>query len=269
MSNTHWFRHDIDAADGRRFTMLRLKGGYEAHGIYWALMKYLYKSSNCYPFATTDDKQVLAASLHIDVSKLETFIQQCIECELLQILDEKLFSEVVKTELGEQKTLRKKRTNSGRLGGLAKASKRLALAKQNVAQTDSTDRQYNTIQTDSTVISNNSSKNKSKKIQIGDPPTPENDLIPKPLQELFKSQGKDWQVKNVWLTEAECERLQKRWGTENLCKGMDSFSKWSLNTNINLKTKLAGWESFRHLRDHASALNNLLKRMEEKGELST
>jgi hypothetical protein len=139
MSDAQWFRHDLDAADGRRFTMLRLKGGYEAHGIYWALMKYLYKSSNCYPFATADDKQVLASCLHLDVLTLEKHIKYFIECNLLEINDENLVSEIVKDELFEQNNLRKKRIKAGSKGGKQKASNAIAKLKQNVAQTIQTD----------------------------------------------------------------------------------------------------------------------------------
>lgn len=155
MSNPHWFRHDLDAADGRRFTMLRLKGGYEAHGVYWAFMKYLYKSGNCYPFATADDKQVLASCLHLEVTELETYIQYFIECDLIEIYEGNLSSETVERELFDQKNLRKKRIKAGSKGGKQKASNAIAKLKQNVAQTIQTDNtEHNkTIQTNKSALS--------------------------------------------------------------------------------------------------------------------
>lgn len=126
-----WFRHDLNTADGRKFTMLRLKAGYEGHGIYWALVPHLYRASNCYPFATDMDKQLLASCLHLEVSKLIEFIDTCISCEnLLEIVDGCLRSERIEQELDTRQGISKLRAKSGSKGGKQKASKLVANAKQ-------------------------------------------------------------------------------------------------------------------------------------------
>lgn len=144
---TEWFRHDVGTESGRKFRMLRMKGGYEAHGIYWAVASELYKSSNCYPFATAEEKKVLAESVHLDVEKLENFIQQCVECEnLLKIVDGKLLSPRIEEELASQRRLTKKRRIAGSKGGKISSSKRQARLEQNSSKGQPITIQDNTIQ---------------------------------------------------------------------------------------------------------------------------
>jgi len=101
---------------------------------------------------------------------------------------------------------------------------------------------------------------------IGHPPNPDNDNLPQCLIDIFKSENKLEQFKNIWITDAQCQRLLTTWGEKALELGMRALSQWSINHDINPKTKLAGWESYRLKRDHASALDNLLKRMEARSE---
>lgn len=124
-----WIRHNLDTARGVRFVMLRLAGGYEAHGIYWALIEYLYKYKNQYPISDSKQKEALASLLHISADKLQTFIEQGIECKLLEIRDGFLSCERVGEEIEKREGISRKRAKSGRRGGDISASKRQANAK--------------------------------------------------------------------------------------------------------------------------------------------
>lgn len=137
---TLWFRHDLDTAEGRKFTMLRLEGGYEAHGIYWRLIPHLYKSSNRYPFATIPQKRVLADRLNLELAALEKFVALCIECEnLLKIEDGYLCSDKVAEEIENRQKISKKNAESGSKGGQANATKALKRNQASTVQTDSTE----------------------------------------------------------------------------------------------------------------------------------
>lgn len=131
--DNHWFKHEYDADEGRKLVMLRRKGSYEAVGLYWTIYPKIHKASNRYPFATDDAREVLADSLRIDKSVLDKFINLAIECELFQINGDFLTSQKVAEQLEEQQTKSKSAAESGRLGGLAKASKTLANGKRIVA----------------------------------------------------------------------------------------------------------------------------------------
>lgn len=132
--------------------MLRIAAGYEAHGIYWALIPHIYKYENRYPLANAKQKEALASLLHIDVSLLESTIQHCIECEnLLEMVDGYLTCDRVREELERHEDLSEKRVFAGRLGGQASAKQRASkgslLRKQN--QLRDVTRRNETIRNDS------------------------------------------------------------------------------------------------------------------------
>lgn len=256
MADLMWIRHNLDAADGRRFTLLRLKAGYEAHGFYWAMLKPLYKSSNCYPFATAEDKQILASALHVDVVTCERLIDAIIECNLLQMVDGCLVSERISEELEDSKELTKKRKKAGSLGGQASAKQRHS---KRVAKS-TTDRQtVQTVQTDSTDRHNNNGV-VSEKVLIGNAPNSPKDKLPKELQDFFISRGKVECFHNVFLSEEEYKTRTDKHGIEAVEAAIKEMSDWSISLDISTKTNVPGWKSYRQKRDHAKTLDNLIKR---------
>ena len=103
-------------------------------------MKPLYKADNKYPFATEEDKKVLADNLKIDVETFSRLITACIECKLLEEKGGVLSAPRVAEELASQGKLAKKRRKAGKIGGKQSASKRQASA-----STESSKINYNTI----------------------------------------------------------------------------------------------------------------------------
>jgi hypothetical protein len=127
----YWFKHEYNANLSRRMVLLRLKwGSYEAVGLYWAVIEIIYASSNCYPFALAEDKQVLSKCLDVDLELLERFFACCFACDLLEIRDGNLWSRKVSEELGYEQELSKKRAISGRKGGKQTQTKCKANANQ-------------------------------------------------------------------------------------------------------------------------------------------
>lgn len=187
--------------------MLRIAAGYEAHGIYWALIPHIYKYENRYPLANAKQKEVLASLLHIDVVLLESTIQHCIECEnLLEIVDGYLTCDRVKEELEHREDLSEKRVFAGRLGGRASAKQRSSkaslLRKQNQPQDNTI--HNNTIHKDS---------NKRRALTSADfvfPSTLDNQKSKDLLDAFIRHRS---EIKKP-VTRAQIEQVLKRYATK-------------------------------------------------------
>lgn len=257
-----WFRHNIDAAQGRRFVMLHQAGGYKAHGIFWALVPYLYKYENKYPLANAKQKEALAYTLRISVEELDQFIQWCIECEnLLTLSDGVLSCDRIADEFAYRSELSEKRRKAGTKGGQAnakqKGSKRFDTSKQNQAQD-------NTIQ-DNTIQNNTKKKKGESKLSlvpIASPPSKENPQLPDELQSWFREQGYEEAAPNVWLEPGTLEKIRKipNFGPY-VDEALELLYRWSISHDISPKTNKPGWYTYRQKRDHRATLINQIKRI--------
>ena len=110
---SHYFPHDANAHENIAIIELRMHFGWEAYGIFWAILEILRTEDN---YQTAYNANILAYKLHIDNKKLDQILKKCIELDILQTDKKMLFC----NELSE----RMKRLESKSINARKAAEKR-------------------------------------------------------------------------------------------------------------------------------------------------
>lgn len=76
MAEMRYFSHDINALYDIKIGKMMTDYGFIGFGYYWAIVAEVYRNGGRYAFA---DLQILAKNTNIEVKKLKSFINQCIE----------------------------------------------------------------------------------------------------------------------------------------------------------------------------------------------
>ena len=131
-----YFSHKSNTHNNPKILELRIRHGMSGYGVYFYLLEKLVEGNNC-----SLDYQSLAYEIHVEVELLKSVIE---DFGLFTISEDgKSFSSIELKEQYEQKdSIRKKRAESGRAGGLAKAQNKkketVANAKETVANAKET-----------------------------------------------------------------------------------------------------------------------------------
>ena len=126
-----YFSHKSNTHNNPKILELRIRHGMSGYGVYFYLLEKLVEGNNC-----SLDYQSLAYEIHVEVELLKSVIE---DFGLFTISEDgKSFSSIELNEQYEQKdSIRKKRAEAGRAGGLAKAQNKkkeiVASAKDSVA----------------------------------------------------------------------------------------------------------------------------------------
>ena len=126
-----YFSHKSNTHNNPKILELRIRHGMSGYGVYFYLLEKLVEGNNC-----SLDYQSLAYEIHVEVELLKSVIE---DFGLFTISEDgKYFSSIELKEQYEQKdSIRKKRAEAGRAGGLAKAQNKkketVANAKETVA----------------------------------------------------------------------------------------------------------------------------------------
>ena len=83
-----YFPHDANAHENIAIIELRMHFGWEAYGIFWAILEILRTADN---YQTAYNANILAYKLHIDNKKLDQILKKCIELDILQTDKKMLF----------------------------------------------------------------------------------------------------------------------------------------------------------------------------------
>ena len=131
-----YFSHKSNTHNNPKILELRIRHGMSGYGVYFYLLEKLVEGNNC-----SLDYQSLAYEIHVEVELLKSVIE---DFGLFTISEDgKYFSSIELKEQYEQKdSIRKKRAEAGRAGGLAKAQNKkketVANAKETVANAKET-----------------------------------------------------------------------------------------------------------------------------------
>lgn len=133
MKDAYWFSHDSNARHDPKITRLRMRCGLEGVGAYWCCIEFLREQSNYE--AAVDDFDALCFEMQISQAILNVIV----ECGLLVISGDSIFSHSLKSRMIEWDSKRQKRREAGRKGGIAKAKSKQSSsnARANVEQTQS------------------------------------------------------------------------------------------------------------------------------------
>lgn len=88
---------------------------------------------------------------------------------------------------------------------------------------------------------------------LGFAPSKGTEPLPEPLQELFRSQGKEEAYPNVWILESDYDELCKAYGTLRVDAAAGALTAWSLSLGLSARG-VPHWVSYRQLRDHRKIL---------------
>lgn len=100
MKESFYFSHDYNARNDNKIKKLIAKLGYEAYGIYWALIEELYNNENRLDL----DYEVLSFSLRVDEDKLKTIIN---DFELFVVKENYFYSKSAEKRIAEREKKRK------------------------------------------------------------------------------------------------------------------------------------------------------------------
>ncbi len=116
----YYFPHDMGARNDGKIIALRMKYGWQGYGLFWALVETLRAEKNyIYP---TKDLPSLAYSLQADASMLEDIIRGYDLFEFKTIEEaEYFFSTRLCHSMEIYNSMKEKRIEAGRKGGLSKA----------------------------------------------------------------------------------------------------------------------------------------------------
>lgn len=115
-----YFSHDSNARFDTKILKLRAKFGLEGYGFYFCLLEIMRDNSN-YMFNCADI-ETIPLQLQIDCSKAKTMLDFCLSVGLfLQDKEKNIYSESFLKRMNKMNTLRAKRQEAGRKGGIAKA----------------------------------------------------------------------------------------------------------------------------------------------------
>ena len=83
-----YFPHDSNAHEDMRIIELRMAHGWEAYGLFWALLEIMRIADD---YSISDNIEPLAYKLQIKPVKLQTIINKCLEVNLLTKVDNMLY----------------------------------------------------------------------------------------------------------------------------------------------------------------------------------
>ena len=124
-----YFDHDTDASFDSKISALRFFHGGAAVDAYWCLVECIYKDEK--PFEVDDfNAASLAMKLNASLADVQKWIDGIVEVGLLRQGDGGLTSDRIEKNIRSYHERSKRAKENGAKGGKAKASKRLAKAKQ-------------------------------------------------------------------------------------------------------------------------------------------
>jgi hypothetical protein len=136
MKSEVWFKHDKNARRDPKIQALRAKHGAEGYGIYFMLIEVMAEQADY----KLQKFPLMVAGLSVDLGIKEELLEKILhfivnECELFEQNDTHIWSESLVRRMSAYDDTRKKRAESGRIGGStrvaqANPSKCLANAKQ-------------------------------------------------------------------------------------------------------------------------------------------
>ena len=121
--NTYFFSHDLNSHQDEKIIDLRIDHGMEGYGVYWLLVELLAGSSD-YRMDLAPKRIAFAHS--VDPSVVSDVISNY---GLFEVDGEKFFSKSLITRMSRLDTIKEKRAEAGRMGGIAKAKASKPLAK--------------------------------------------------------------------------------------------------------------------------------------------
>lgn len=166
MKDEIWFKHDKNARRDPKIQALRAKLGPEGYGIYFMLIEVMAEQAGY----RLEKFPLMVAGLSIELGVKEELLEKVLgfiitECELFRQDDTHIWSESLLRRMSAYDETRKKRADSGRIGGFARhsSSKPLANAKQMLSKPLAVPQQ---------IIAEESRVDKSREERGGgDPPT--------------------------------------------------------------------------------------------------
>ena len=124
MKDAYYFSHDANARNDLKMVKLRRISGLEGIGLYWCIIEILRESENYQiPESTIDD---ICYDLYTDRKVFESII----ECELLTIEDEMIFSNSLNDRMQLMDEKRQRRKKAGEIGAKVKAERKQKEAMQ-------------------------------------------------------------------------------------------------------------------------------------------
>jgi len=125
--DAYYFSHDANAHTDPKILKLRMALGWEGYGLYWAIIENLRNQENyC---ICESEFMFLTLSLAIDEAKLKQMLSKCLEVNLLEISEGKVFSPSLLRRMERADEIRNKRKIAGAKGGKAKANAKATLKK--------------------------------------------------------------------------------------------------------------------------------------------
>ena len=114
--NASWFYHDTDMRNDIKVKALRRKFGLEGYAVYNCLLEML-SAADCFqiPFMEPD-KELIAADLDIDSSRLSEIVQYCVKVELLTIANGVLTCDALRRRFGRLIAIKERLAAAGRAG---------------------------------------------------------------------------------------------------------------------------------------------------------
>jgi|TARA_Y100001937_G_scaffold23697_1_gene33775 hypothetical protein len=82
-----YFPHDCNAHEDMRIIELRMDYGWEAYGVFWAILEVMRLADN---YTIPNNAKTLAFKFHLEHTKLQSIIDRCLELKLLTEVDNML-----------------------------------------------------------------------------------------------------------------------------------------------------------------------------------
>lgn len=121
MKADRFYSVPYDARNNTKMLMLRnLQGGIVAFGRWQALLGMLYDQDGRIDTKNTGARMMLQKELELSGDELETFISDCIECDLLSGEAWQQWQVVMSTKVLDQIEYHKTRSEAGKMGGRPK-----------------------------------------------------------------------------------------------------------------------------------------------------
>jgi hypothetical protein len=130
-----YFSHDYDPISDIKMMVMVSEWGAIGYGLYWRIVELLHKSEDNTLAFTPLNTLAIAKQMKVDAKQITSFVDDCVNVfELFKRENDKVFCERVFRNIGKRKEISEVRKAAGSKGGAAKASKDVAIAKQNVAK---------------------------------------------------------------------------------------------------------------------------------------
>jgi hypothetical protein len=130
-----YFSHDYDPISDIKMLAMVSEWGAVGYGLYWRIVEMLHKSDDNTITFSGYMIVAIAKQMKVDAKQITAFVDDCVNVfELFKRENDKVFCERVFRNIGKRKEISEVRKAAGSKGGAAKASKDVAIAKQNVAK---------------------------------------------------------------------------------------------------------------------------------------